>query len=239
MKEEKPALKNIKSIALYIIIIFGYFLLTQVPMLLIAVLSPIFNKGSVIVNTILFITWIVLVGLIIFVTWRYYHKKGDKEKLKIGFKDIGIALGYYVGMLLITMVMTMLMQATYGADTSENQAVLEAMFASGKNIWFVGGMSLTVGVVAPILEELVFRGIPSVTLFKNSPKWFIMFMTSIVFSSVHLSENIISFVMYALMGAMLCHAYFRRGNIIDSMLVHFFNNAIVAVFMFLTFITQK
>ncbi len=239
MKEPNPVFKNLKSSLLYIVAILGFFLLTQVPMLLIMMLSPIFNRASLIVTIILFASWLIIIGLIIYFTWRYYFKHGDKKKFKITLKDIGIAFAYYLAMMFVTVVMTMAMQMIYGVDTSENQEILEALFASGTNIWFVGTMSLSVGVIAPILEELVFRGIPSVTLFKNSPKWFIMFMTSIIFSSVHSSVNIISFAMYALMGAILCHAYFRRENIIDSMLVHFFNNAIVAVVLFFSFIFQK
>ena len=75
----------------------------------------------------------------------------------------------------------------------------------------------------------VFRGITlprnfKETLFMKYRFWLPFIISSIIFSSQHLSTNIFSYAIYFLMGCVLYLAYNRRRNIKDSMMVHMLNN---------------
>ena len=66
--------------------------------------------------------------------------------------------------------------------------------------------------------------------------WLPLIISSVVFSSQHLSTNIFSFGLYFLMGCVLYVAYDRRRNIKDSMMVHMLNNSITTIPLFLVYL---
>ena len=83
--------------------------------------------------------------------------------------------------------------------------------------------------VAPYLEELTFRGIFKESLFSRHFFWTPLILSSVIFSANHASTNLISFLMYALIGVVLYLAYQRRGNIKDSIMVHMLNNGVASI----------
>ncbi|MEM5398303.1 CPBP family intramembrane glutamic endopeptidase [Staphylococcus gallinarum] len=86
-------------------------------------------------------------------------------------------------------------------------------------------------LVAPYLEELLFRGIFKETLFKKSAFLLPMITSSIIFSLLHASTHWISFLMYMTVGSCLYMVYNRRKNIKDSIMVHILNNSIAVISM--------
>jgi len=95
---------------------------------------------------------------------------------------------------------------------------------------------LSIGIIIPFMEELIYRGIFKETLFKREMFWLPLIITSIVFGGMHVSNNLISFGIYFTMGLILYLSYTRRNNIKDSMMVHMINNSIIAIVMLVNYI---
>ena len=89
------------------------------------------------------------------------------------------------------------------------------------------GLSLSfivsVTVLGPIQEELIFRGLLQGAVFDNS--WLGIVLTSSLFSFMHGPSNVPSFIFYLLGGLLLGFAYKKSQNLWVSTLVHMFYNA--------------
>lgn len=229
----------IKKVGLYIVgllIILGMLLLNDLPTLVLNLFEPIFNKKSNGVSIILFLCWLVILGAIIWFIWRFYQKRSHDIDTKLTKKDVWRAFKIFLVGRVIVIIGTGLMQQIYGNSQSANDDAIAQLFGPNQTIYYVLIMTIIVAVKAPILEELIFRGLPTTLLFKNMPYWVPMILTSLAFSAVHLSSNIISFAMYAALGALMYWAYCSRGRIVDSMMVHFFNNILGAIMLLLSYL---
>ncbi|MFY8330795.1 CPBP family intramembrane glutamic endopeptidase [Vagococcus carniphilus] len=234
MKETNKVSKWIKFVLVNGLICLGFFLLSQVPSFLSAVFLVLYGKKIVFLDVFITVVWLVISFFITRYIWKYYKEKNQEDKIQLTLKDVGISFGYFLAGSLITFIGGLSMEFIYGNSESQNDEMIRMLINKSPSNWFILLMVIQLTLLAPILEELVIRGIPKVTLFKDSPNWFMLIMTSLFFSSLHQSTNIISFLIYAALGGVMCHAYLRRGRIIDSMMVHFFNNLLATIaFLFL------
>lgn len=238
MTEDKSVFKKIGLFILGLLIILGWFLVSEIPTLILGFLMPAFEKPQLFINILLMIFWLVVLVGIIYLIWRYYMKKSGDKNIKLSGKDIWRAFVIFLVGRVIVIVGTIAMTMIYGDGQSQNDLVIEEMFGPDKPVFYVLLLAVVIAIKAPILEELLFRGLPTALLFKKSPMWVPMLLTSLVFSSAHLSTNIISFAMYASLGALMYWAYASRGRIIDSMMVHFFNNIFGAIALLVTYFSS-
>lgn len=81
---------------------------------------------------------------------------------------------------------------------------------------------ITVVILAPILEELFFRGIVLEGFLKNYSPWKAIIWSSIIFGVGHL--NPWQAIGAAILGILIGWAYVRTKSLIPGMLMHFFNN---------------
>lgn len=84
-------------------------------------------------------------------------QKGDGKRIALGL----------LGMLLISVLGTVLLRWLHGEVTTANQASLMEEFRRGDIIL----LSIMLGVLAPIAEEIIFRGIIPLKIFKGYESW--------------------------------------------------------------------
>lgn len=87
-----------------------------------------------------------------------------------------------------------------------------------------------VGLLAPLAEELVFRGAVLRTLLKLMDKkwhWVAIAISAIIFGSVH--GNLPQFVHATLIGLLLGWMYYRTDSILPGVMFHWVNNTIAYV----------
>lgn len=182
--------------------------------------------AAVVIGTILFIGVIALL-------WRNYRKGRAENSYRLTWKDFGIALLYWLAGRVIAIVGTLLNQVLTGRETSANdQAIREAMGSLSDSLPFLFFFMVTIGILGPILEELVFRGFFKRYFFQKKAKWLAMLVTSAVFALMHLNPlapTVVEFFMYAGLGVIMYHAYARRGKLEDAILVHILNNLPIAL----------
>lgn len=136
---------------------------------------------------------------------------------------VGEALLYGVGIIggLITMLLG-------GAETSVNQEFISKITVAHPMI-----MMITTVIFAPILEEIVFRGLVFGWIYEWNPK-VAHFISSLFFGFVHvmlamIGGNIGEWVQifaYFFKGFVLSYLYEKRNNIYVPMLTHCLNNLI-------------
>lgn len=83
---------------------------------------------------------------------------------------------------------------------------------------------LTIAIAAPILEELIFRGIILDGLLKNYSAKKAIFWSSFLFALVHM--NPWQFISAMVIGLFSAWVYYRTSNLLLCIIIHFANNGI-------------
>ncbi|MBO6402666.1 CPBP family intramembrane glutamic endopeptidase [Enterococcus faecalis] len=126
--------------------------------------------------------------------------------------DRGIAIG---GTLLLNV---------QGHTTTANDSTLIKLFSGVSPVLVV----LLLGIAAPIMEEIVFRGGIIGYLVENNALLAIL-ISSFLFGIIHGPTNFISFGMYFFMGIILSVSYYKTKDLRVSISIHFLNNLFPAI----------
>lgn len=165
-----------------------------------------------------------LAFLIIHFIRREYESWSSHGPFQMTGKDIAYAFAYLIIGRLLIVGLSYMMEYLSGESTTANDAAIMAMMERA-SLSSVIGLGIAVIVVAPLVEEFVFRGLFKEMLFPQQ-KWLSLIVSSLVFSSFHMSSNVWSFLIYFALGALFCLAYYRRMNIYDAVLLHSLNNTV-------------
>ena len=169
--------------------------------------------------------------------WKWYQKgvPAEHQHQKIGWKDFGIVMLFYLAGRVIAVAGTVINQLVSGNQMSMNDQAIFGLTAGLKEgfLPFTICFLLALGIIAPIIEELVFRGLASQIFFSGGNKWLAAIVTSLIFGILH-ATNLIEWIMYTGLGIVFYLAYARRRNIKDSILLHMLNNIPSAIFIAFT-----
>ncbi|MHB8097663.1 MAG: CPBP family intramembrane glutamic endopeptidase [Erysipelotrichaceae bacterium] len=131
-------------------------------------------------------------------------------------------------MLLGSIVLNYLITTFTGQAEAQNQTEIIGLFEQAPYLIIIQAL-----LYAPIVEEIMFRGLVFGGLSKKSMV-FAVIVSSSLFGLAHVYNSILSgnfadlwfFPTYALLGYFLNRAYIKSGSIVSSMALHFLNNAI-------------
>ena len=125
----------------------------------------------------------------------------------------------FIGVFLLTLLVNIGYHAFFSVVSGASAQHLEE---ASKGLSFSFIVSAT--VLAPIQEELLFRGLLQGTVFDNS--WLGLVLTSSLFSFMHEPYDMPSLFYYLLLGVLLGFAYKKSQNLWVSTLVHMFYNSL-------------
>lgn len=237
--KEKHRGNKIVNILIFIVMVIGI----QIPVALALVALPLSLRlndwytiaiSMLILGVALLIIWGVR-SYYLFRTYEYQHQK-------MTAKDIWINIGMFFLAIFCSIGSNALMFIFTGNSDTENEKTINESLGSLMDKSHLPHPSIVIVtvlclcVIGPYLEELVFRGIFKETLFMKSRFWLPLIISSMVFSSQHLSSNIFSYALYFLMGCVLYIAYNRRRNVKDSMMVHMLNNSLTTIPILITYL---
>ena len=178
--------------------------------------------------------YLVFVAFSIIWLWKWYQKgvPAEHQHQKIGWKDFGIVMLFYLAGRVVAVGGTVLNQLVSGNQMSMNDQAIFGLTAGLKEgfLPFTICFLLAIGIIAPIIEELVFRGLASQIFFSGGNKWLAAIVTSLIFGILH-ATNLIEWIMYTGLGIVFYLAYARRRNIKDSILLHMINNIPPAILL--------
>lgn len=87
---------------------------------------------------------------------------------------------------------------------------------------------MAIGVLAPMAEEMVFRGAILRKLLKVvDNKWLAIFISALVFGAIH--GNLPQFIHATLIGILLGWMYAKTGSIVPGVVFHWINNTVAFV----------
>jgi membrane protease YdiL (CAAX protease family) len=110
--------------------------------------------------------------------------------------------------------------------TSQKQDVLDQLGA-GRSSAYLAVSCVVVCVLAPIAEELLFRGFFFTALRRTMPALAAAAVTGVIFGLVHVVGTPIALLVpLAVLGFALCVVYLRTGSLLPCMALHSVNNAI-------------
>ncbi|QLB52759.1 CPBP family intramembrane metalloprotease [Streptococcus sanguinis] len=145
-------------------------------------------------------------------------QKGDGKRIALGL----------LGMLLTSVLGRVLLRWLHGEVTTANQASLMEEFRRGNAML----LAIMLGVLAPIAEEIIFRGIIPLKIFKGYESWGYI-IGGLLFALFHGPTNIMSFVIYGGASVILTLLAYRTRRLEVSIAVHMINNGLPAILMLL------
>jgi membrane protease YdiL (CAAX protease family) len=103
------------------------------------------------------------------------------------------------------------------------QRVVEDLGADTSTVLLIVGAVVVIGV-APVCEELFFRGVLFRVLRQRLPLWPAAIVDGILFGFVHGSLVIVPVL--AVLGIMFCYVYERTGSLFPTIALHSLNNTV-------------
>ena len=125
----------------------------------------------------------------------------------------------FIGIFLLTVLVSISYHAFFSVVSGASAQHLEET-SKGLSLSFI----VSATVLAPIHEELLFRGLLQGAVFDNS--WIGLVLTSSLFSFLHEPYDVPSFFYYLFGGLLLGFAYKKSQNLWVSTLVHMFYNSL-------------
>lgn len=184
----------------------------------------------------------VLIGIVLFTTitmimlaWPIFkeerHIRPDKKVL-LFVKTYGL-------LLLTSMIVNPLIGFLTKSDNSQNQAlIVEAM--QSQPVFLI----LSAIVMAPIVEEIVFRGVLYRKLRSEYRYWSVIFLSAITFGLMHVFQSLVErnwmdlpfIVVYTVLGLFFVKIYETSGKLSYAIILHFIHNllGVLAILLMLS-----
>lgn len=131
-----------------------------------------------------------------------------------------LVTGAFVAATVTTFGYTQLVQAT-GLDELLPREQIEAEYFEAASVTAMLGVSVV--AIAPVVEEMFFRGFLFGGLAKMWGLWPGAIASSLVFSLVHFQLGLI--IPFGIIGFILAYAYYRSGSLWSPVAVHFLFNS--------------
>lgn len=158
---------------------------------------------------------LTLIGAVIAIPIMYfffYDKKEGKCETKLAYFFVAL-LG--VGACLTVNILISLSGLPL---ISKSYQELSNLIYSGNVIFEI----ITAGIIVPIAEELIFRGVLFKRLSYVTSTRLAVLISSLIFGVMH--GNLVQFVYASVLGAIMCFVYIRCKNILAPILFHIFAN---------------
>jgi membrane protease YdiL (CAAX protease family) len=190
-------------------------------LLVLGVISGIANRtsspgltaaGTVVVDVSVVVACVLFAGLVKRPRPSQFGLRGAVPKFTAQIAGLG-ALAYFL--------FSVVYEAIVRPDNP--QKVVESLGADSNKLLLVVG-ALVVIAVAPVCEELFFRGILFKVLRQRMPFWPAAVIDGVLFGFVHGSLVIVPVL--AALGVMFCYVYERTGSIFPTIALHALNNTI-------------
>lgn len=172
----------------------------------------------------------ICLGLTYVLLKPMYHlivKNHEGFKLtKPSLEDVLYALIFVLLIFIGNMVISELsMLFDHVPKVANNQAALESI--AGVSSKSMVGVIVLALLIAPFIEEFMFRGVLSQFVTYGLPEWVQVLIMGVTFGLFHVlgqSWQWSAFIQYSWMGCMLSLSYIRQRHLSDSILTHFVNN---------------
>lgn len=153
---------------------------------------------------------------------KLYKQQGIQSNLNDTVKWIGLGILMQYGLVIVAnLIETAISGEMVASENTENIAEI---------VRLVPVMTLSVVLLGPIIEEILFRHILFGNLNARFGFWIAFAISSVLFALIH-DDN--RFLVYVAMSFAFTVAYAKTRRLIVPIAIHAFNNALVMVVLFL------
>lgn len=157
---------------------------------------------------------------IFFVIYKLFVKRNDYElRTKLNLKDAGSSFAVGVGVSGLSLIWI-----TIAGKIPMFQAQLAAMKEGNAMIGggSLHGVFLSAVIAAPIVEEVIFRGVVLGSFRKVFPAWVSIMVSAFIFGIYHM--NPVAIVYASIMGIIAGIVYEKKQNLLFTIILHMANN---------------
>lgn len=179
------------------------------------------------------LAYLITGGILIFLPPKIFKKipKPTREKLGLGglptWTDLGLGPAGYAASIILAAGLTAVFNLMPWFNTGEAQELGYSIYMQG----FERGLAfIMLAVVAPVMEEIIFRGWLYGKLRTKTPKAVAIILTSLLFGAVHLQWNV-GITVFS-MSVVTCLLREVTGTIYAGTLVHIINNTVAFCLVF-------
>lgn len=156
----------------------------------------------------------------------FARTRGPVSPWQLGLRGTRIrsAIGWTALAFVALIVFSVVWNAILGKQEAEN---LPESLGVDKSSWALAATAVLVTVIAPVAEELLFRGFvfPALRNWKGTVPAVVL--TGLLFGLLHvMSSPLYALVPLALFGALLCLVYLKTKSLYPCIVLHSINNAI-------------
>jgi membrane protease YdiL (CAAX protease family) len=222
-----PALVVLSFFLAQFVLVGIFNLLSSIGIQFVGVNESVFN--SVITALVYVLTFV----LVVVIPWLTLKSKTNRKELGLdkpmSWGSIGMVFPGFVAYILLSVtLLTVVAYILPGIDLQQEQDV--GFNALNFRYEYVLAF-ITLVIIAPFAEEVLFRGYMYGKLRKTLPLWVSMLVTSLVFGLVHMAWNV-GIDTFAL-SIVLCLLREFTGSIWSSVLLHMLKNGIAFFFIFI------
>lgn len=219
MKFSKDTTKRfLKLISIFLLFRYSY-ILQNIPIVLFNIknITPqIQILLSCFSNLILLLILFFIYRLDLRIEWKKFKNSFDKS--------MDSCIKYWFLGLMGMMISNILINTLFKLGQAENEQLVQGMITD-----FPLVMLLNAGVIAPIIEELVFRKTFRDTI---KGKWAFILISSLIFGFMHVLVatsliEMIFIIPYTLLGMAFAYMYYDTDSIYTSILAHILHNTIL------------
>jgi hypothetical protein len=149
------------------------------------------------------------------------------RKYNVGWRALGVQgfsaeiLGIGLGLMILSMGLNLVSSLVLSQFNLQAQMDFVALFQELSSPWLllVGGI-----VVAPVVEELVFRGFVFAGLRERYGWWKAGLISAGIFAVIHLQP--LAVIQILVLGMIFAYLYHRSGSIWPAVIMHVLTNAV-------------
>ena len=212
--------KNQMNIVVRIILWIVLMIVATLPTTVVMYSALIEGVTGVMVGGVILLILLVL-GIFIAAKGDLLTKNGRSFRgiaMKLG-PSIGLAVGAGIFLRVWVYVLNMIIPIR-----TVNDQALQGLADNSSTLL----MFLAVAVMAPVLEEIVFRGFIFKFFFREKPIYAYL-LSSILFTLMHVPTDLISFATYGSLALVMGFVYYKTKRLEMSILTHAINNLLPAL----------
>jgi len=178
------------------------------------------------------IIYLLSIGLVIGLPWLVKKYRTTRQELGVdqwpAWLDLLLAPAGFIAYIILSYILTLLASYLpfYNATQVQDTGFTQLTYGYEYVLAFV-----TLVVIAPVAEELLFRGYLFGKLRAYVPVWLAILLTSALFGAIHMAWNV-GVDVFAL-SIVLCLLRVWTGRLWPSILLHMIKNAIAFCFLFI------
>lgn len=147
---------------------------------------------------------------------------------RVTARQLGLIIGSAIGLVITLSMIGVVLTMFVGHPTiSQNQASINQTLQGG--VLTQIAMVFLAVVIAPLIEETMFRGVVMNTWFKNNMYYADVLLSAVLFGVFHTTADLslVTVTPYVVMGAVFALIYRKTGNLAVNIYTHMLYNAIV------------